>query len=152
MKKTRNRRSLRPTSSLVRNALFNILGDIEGLTFLDLFAGTGQIGLEAERRGAKVIYVEKDPRRAMEIKKVAKGKVIRGDALRVLDRLEDRPHIIFADPPYSFNDYHRLIEKALGALSPGGIFVLEHSKKESFGADEERVYGDTILSFWRKRG
>ncbi|MDQ7082793.1 MAG: RsmD family RNA methyltransferase [Aquificota bacterium] len=51
MKKTRNRWSLRPTSSLVKNALFNILGDIEGLTFLDLFAGTGQIGLEAERRG-----------------------------------------------------------------------------------------------------
>ncbi len=150
MKKTRKVQKLRPTSSLVKNALFNILGDIEGLYFVDLFAGTGQVGLEAERRGARVIYVEKNPARVEEIKKRAKGKVIRGDALRVLERLEEQPDIIFADPPYNFDRYKALIEKSLRALSPGGLFILEHDKRKRFDADEERRYGDTVLSFWRK--
>ncbi len=152
MKKTRKVRKVRPTSSIVKNALFNILGDIEGVTFLDLFAGTGQIGLEAERRGAKVIYVEKNPRQALEIRKKAKGKVIRADAVRILDKLEEEPEVIFADPPYGFEGYKLLIDKALRVLKPGGVFILEHDKRRSFGADEERTYGDTVLSFWRKEG
>ena len=138
----------RPTPSIVKNALFNILGDIEGLTFIDLFAGTGQIGLEAERRGAKVIFVERDHRRAMGIRKKTKGKVIRGDALKVLKKLKG--DIIFADPPYGYTKYESLIEIALGSLTEGGVFILEHSKKKSFGADRERIYGDTVLSFWWK--
>ncbi|RLJ71158.1 16S rRNA (guanine(966)-N(2))-methyltransferase RsmD [Hydrogenivirga caldilitoris] len=151
MKKTRRVQKLRPTSSLVKNALFNILGNIEDLAFLDLFAGTGQIGLEAERRGAQVIYVEKNPSRVLEIKKKAKGKVIRGDALKVLDRLDIQPNIIFADPPYNFEEYELLIHKSLKALAPGGLFILEHDKRKEFQADEVRIYGDTALSFWRKK-
>ncbi len=136
---------------MVRNALFNILGDIEGLLFLDLFAGTGQVGLEAERRGAQVIYVEKNPRRAADIKKKAKGRVIRGDSLKVLEQLKVQPEVIFADPPYNFELYKPLIEKALAVLASGGLFILEHDKRKEFSADETRLYGDTALSFWRKR-
>jgi len=150
VKKTRRVQKLRPTSSLVKNALFNILGDIEDLVFLDLFAGTGQIGLEAERRGAKVIYVEKSPKLVEGIRKKSKGKVIKGDVFRVIDRIEPRPDIIFADPPYSFENYKLLIDKALKVLKPGGVFILEHDKRIRFGADEERIYGDTVLSIWRK--
>ncbi|WP_457600590.1 RsmD family RNA methyltransferase [Hydrogenivirga sp.] len=150
MKKTRRVQRLRPTSSLVKNALFNILGDIEGLVFLDLFAGTGQIGLEAERRGAEVIYVEKNAKQVEEIKKRSSGRVIKGDVLKVLDRLDVQPDIIFADPPYGFERYKTLIEKCLSRLAPGGVFVLEHDKRKRWGADEERTYGDTVLSFWRK--
>jgi len=150
VKKTRRIQRLRPTSSLVKNALFNVLGDLEGLVFVDLFAGTGQIGLEAERRGAQVIYVEKSRPLADAIRKRAKGKVVRGDALKVLDRLEVQPDIIFADPPYSFKGYPLLIEKALRALRPGGVFVLEHDKRVRLSPMEERVYGDTVLSLWRK--
>jgi 16S rRNA (guanine(966)-N(2))-methyltransferase RsmD len=150
VKKTRKIRNLRPTSSLVKNALFNILGDIEGLVFVDLFAGTGQIGLEAERRGAQVIYVEKNPKRVSEIRRRAKGKVLKGDVLRVIEKIEPPPSIVFADPPYSFDQYKLLIEKALAVLEPGGILVIEHDKRKSLGAQEERVYGDTVLSFWRK--
>ncbi len=150
MKKTRRIQKLRPTSSLVKNAIFNILGDIEGLHFLDLFAGTGQIGLEAERRGAEVVFVEKNPRFAEEIKKRARGKVRRGDALRVLKKLDFRPDIVFADPPYAYGRYKELIESVLEILEPGGVFILEHDKRKSFGAQEERVYGDTVLSIWRK--
>ncbi len=150
MKKTRRVQKLRPTSSLVRNALFNILGDIEGLNFLDLFAGTGQIGLEAEKRGAKVVFVEKNGRLADEIRRKTRGKVVRGDALRVLGRLDFRPHIVFADPPYAFDRYRELIDRVLEILEPGGLFILEHDKRRSFGAHEERTYGDTVLSIWRK--
>lgn len=147
MKKTRK---IRPTSSLVRNAIFNILGDIEDLYFLDLFAGTGQIGLEAERRGARVVFVERDPKLAMEIRKKTRGKVIKGDAMKVLKKLDFKPHIVFADPPYAFERYAELIKAVLEVLEPEGVFILEHDKRKKFGAQEERVYGDTVLSIWRK--
>jgi len=55
-----------------------------------------------------------------------------------------------ADPPYTFKNYPLLLEKALRALKPGGVFVLEHHKRIRFSPTEERVYGDTVLSFWRK--
>ncbi len=152
MKKTRRIQKLRPTSSLVKNALFNILGDIEGLVFLDLFAGTGQIGLEAERRGARVIFVEKNPKLAEEIRKKTRGKVIRGDVLKILGKLDLKPDVVFADPPYAFERYKELIEEVMEVLEPGGVFVLEHDKRKRFGAEEERTYGDTVLSIWRKRG
>jgi len=134
----------------VKNALFNILGDIEGLCFLDLFAGTGQIGLEAERRGASVVFVEKDPRLVREIKERTKGKVIRGDVLKVLGKLNLRPDIVFADPPYAFDRYEELLRKVMGILRPGGVFLLEHEKRRRFSPEEERIYGDTVLSLWRK--
>ncbi len=134
---------------MVKNALFNILGDIDSLRFIDLFAGTGQIGMEAERRGAEVVFVEKNHRLAGEIKKRTRAKVIVGDVLKVIGKLEEAD-IIFADPPYSFKSYDELIEKALKKLSFGGIFILEHDKRKEFGADEVRKYGDTVLSIWIK--
>jgi 16S rRNA (guanine(966)-N(2))-methyltransferase RsmD len=150
VKKTRRPKDLRPTPSVVKNALFNILGDIEGLVFLDLFAGTGQIGLEAERRGAEVIYVERDPERAKRIRLKAQGRVIVGDVLRVLGRLGVSPDIVFADPPYGYRKYRDLIRKVMEVLKPGGVFILEHDRRTRLEADEERVYGDTVLSIWRK--
>ncbi len=150
MKKTRRSGDLRPTPSLVKNALFNILGDIRGLLFLDLFAGTGQIGLEAERRGAEVIFVEKNPVRAKRIRDKARGRVVVGDALRFLVRLDAEPDIVFADPPYGYSRYRDLIDRVLKVLKPGGVFILEHDKRTRFDPDEERVYGDTVLSIWRR--
>lgn len=143
---------MRPTPSLVKNALFNILGDISGLIFLDLFAGTGQIGLEAQRRGARVIFVEKNPKRVQDIKKKTTSKVVKADAVEFLRRFKGKAHIIFADPPYNFDRYEDLIREALKVLDEGGVFILEHFKKVSFEAQEERKYGDTVLSFWRKEG
>ncbi len=134
---------------MVKNALFNILGDIEGLRFIDLFAGTGQIGMEALRRGAKVVFVEKNPRLAREIKEKTQAKVITGDALKALGRIGEAD-IVFADPPYSYQSYPQLINKALSVLSCGGIFILEHDKRKEFGAKQVRRYGDTRLSLWIK--
>ena len=151
--KKRDLNYLRPTKSIVKNAIFNILGDISELKFLDLFAGTGQVGLEAERRGAKVTFVEKNRKLAQEIRKKTKtGKVVAGDAFRFLEKTKERFHVIFADPPYilSDKDYERLIKLALSKLEEGGVFILEHEKKKHFNAEEERQYGDTLLSIWTK--
>ncbi len=150
MEKARRKQKLRPTSDLVKQALFNMLGDIEGLVFFDLFAGTGQIGMTAEERGAEVIFVEKDPRNAENIKRKSRGKVIVGDVLRFLERSDIRADIIFADPPYNYKFYDKLIELSLKNLKEGGIFILEHSKKLDFAAQKKKVYGDTALSIWRK--
>ncbi len=148
---------LRPTSSKVRQALFNILYDVSGLVFADLFAGTGEVGITALKKGAKFVYfVEKDRKRVEKIKKSASKysinfRVYRADALKFLKNFDKKIDVIFADPPYDYKEYDKLIELALQKLSDEGIFVLEHRIGKSFGAEEERKYGDTVLSFWRKK-
>ncbi|WP_029522040.1 RsmD family RNA methyltransferase [Persephonella sp. KM09-Lau-8] len=150
-------KDLRPTSSKVRQALFNILYDVSGERFLDLFAGTGEIGITALKKGAEFVYfVEKNRKRAEEIKRKAlkfskNFKVVPVDALKFLKTYKDQPFdIIFADPPYNYKEYDKLIDMALKKLADGGVFILEHRSDKHFGADEERKYGDTVLSFWRK--
>ena len=157
-KKRKGFKDLKPTTGLVKNALFNILGNIKDLEFLDLFAGTGQIGLEAERRGAKVSFVEKHKKRAEDIKKkTQKGKVYTGDVLKVLPRLGEYD-IIFADPPYDYDKYKQLLREIVEHLSEGGLLIVEHFKKvdlrpltpKGLEFEEQRTYGDTVLSFFRK--
>ena len=157
-KKRKGFKDLKPTTGLVKNALFNILGNIKDLEFLDLFAGTGQIGLEAERRGAKVSFVEKHKKRAEDIKrKTQKGKVYTGDVLKVLPRLGEYD-IIFADPPYDYDKYKQLLREVVEHLSEGGLLIVEHFKKvdlrpltpKGLEFEEQRTYGDTVLSFFRK--
>ena len=157
MKKRKGFKNLKPTTGLVKNALFNILGNIKKLEFLDLFAGTGQIGLEAERRGAKSTFIEIHKKRAEDIKRKTKGKVYIGDVLKVLPRLE-KYDIIFADPPYDYNKYKQLLKEASKHLTEGGLLIVEHFKKvdlrpltpPTLDFEESRNYGDTVLSFFRK--
>ncbi|WP_340695129.1 RsmD family RNA methyltransferase [Hydrogenobacter thermophilus] len=151
MEKARRKSKIRPTSSLVKQAVFNILGDIEGTLFIDLFAGTGQMGFMAEERGAKVIFVEKNPKLAKEIEKKTKEKVVISDALKFLMSFDGTADIVFADPPYNYENYQKLIELAIKILNKGGFFILEHSKKVKFNSDKSKVYGDTVLSIWRKK-
>lgn len=144
--------TLRPTSGKVRQALFNILFDISGLTFVDLFAGTGEVGITALKKGAKFVYfVEKDRKRAQKIKERASKfsedfKVVGTDAVKFLKSFHDKVDVIFADPPYNYRHYDKLIKLALEKLSDGGVFVLEHRADRTFNADDERKYGDTTLS------
>jgi len=157
MKKRKGFKNLKPTTGLVKNALFNILGNIRELEFLDLFAGTGQIGLEAERRGAKSTFIEIHKKRAEDIKRKTKGKVYIGDVLKVLPRL-GKYDIIFADPPYDYDKYKQLLKEASRHLTEGGLLVVEHFKKvdlrpltpPTLDFEESRNYGDTVLSFFRK--
>jgi len=150
-------KNLRPTSNLVKQALFNILYDVSDVYFADLFAGTGEIGLTALKKGAKfVIFVEKDKKRAEQIKKKVSReyknyKVYTSDVIKFLKSYKGELFdVIFADPPYNYRDYKKLIELSLKKLKEGGTFILEHRSGLHFGADEERKYGDTTLSFWRK--
>jgi len=156
-KKRKGYKDLKPTTGLVKNALFNILGNIRGLDFLDLFAGTGQIGLEAERRGATVSFIEKHPKRVEDIRKKTKGRTYTGDVLKVLPRL-GRFDIIFADPPYNYGKYKELLREVVNHLNEGGLLIVEHFKKidlkpltpKGLDVEDERTYGDTVLTFFRK--
>jgi 16S rRNA (guanine966-N2)-methyltransferase len=154
----------------VKESLFNILHSVEGSSFLDLFAGSGNVGLEALSRGARfATFVEKDLRlvRTLEESLVHLGfatraEVIPADAERGLGRLVQKGNrfdIIFADPPYD----QGLVLSTLvcpdirKALTENGIIVLQHSareKPEGFQAQpwvvaDQRRYGDTVLSFLR---
>lgn len=174
--KSLKRLALRPTSDRLRETLFNVLGpDIAGSRFVDLFAGTGAIGIEALSRGAwEVVFVENHApaaaliRRNLESLGIRKGaKVLAVDALRGLERLAAKEKsktplydYIFLDPPYAAaKDYARVLE-FLGSgnlLAPGGIVIAEH--RRSFELPEEmgvlqcyRVLkqGDAALGFYRR--
>jgi 16S rRNA (guanine(966)-N(2))-methyltransferase RsmD len=152
----RKQSDLRPTSSKVKLAIFNILYDVSDKSFLDLFAGTGEIGLTALKKGAKFsTFVEINKRRANEIKKriskeFSNFKVIPTDSLKFLKKTDDKFDIIFADPPYSYKNYEELIEEALNKLPENGVFILEHKADKSFDAHKIKKYGDTMLSIWYK--
>lgn len=133
----------RPTSSQLRESLFNrCQGFIEGAEFLDLFAGTGAMGLEAISRRAKdVIFVEWDRAAADCIRRnlsslamVEKAQVIQGDVWKTLPKLRKQFDIIFADPPYGeklgsllFSTKVLMEVDAFDLLKPGGSFFLEEA-------------------------
>jgi len=162
--------ALRPTSDRLRETLFNILGPaIDDSVFVDLYAGTGAVGIEALSRGARAsIFVERhEPataliRRNLESLGVfGKAEILGVDVLRGLERLEARrvhAQFVFLDPPYaSTGEYERTLE-FLGdslILAPEGLVIAEHLRKralpERFGELElTRVVeqGDAALSFY----
>ncbi|MCR4818765.1 MAG: RsmD family RNA methyltransferase [Fretibacterium sp.] len=157
-------KEVRPTSGRVRSALFNILGTMEGRSFLDLFAGTGRMGLEAMKRGAgPVVWVESLRARAQAIEKEACGEggeniVLSLELRRALAWLSKRGRTfdyIFADPPYHEGWGAELLKvRGLeGLLAPEGVLVVEHSVREAliltpaWELTSERDYGETRLSF-----
>ncbi|MBE9546372.1 MAG: 16S rRNA (guanine(966)-N(2))-methyltransferase RsmD [Proteobacteria bacterium] len=159
---------IRPTSDMIKEALFNMLPSMEGKLFLDLFAGTGNIGLEALSRGAaKTVFVEVNTLFIEAIKRnlntcgfdsnyeIVSAPVEKG--LKLLGKRRDQFNIIFADPPYEKN----LIKKTLHLLdgsdliSEDGIMIIQHSLREELEGDvgnfiltDRRRYGDTIISFF----
>jgi 16S rRNA (guanine966-N2)-methyltransferase len=167
--------ALRPTSDRLRETLFNVLGEsVAGSRFIDLFAGTGAIGIEALSRGAtEVVFVENHPpavaliRRNLESLHIRSGAtVLATDALRGLEKLASRQKretpgydFAFLDPPYAAaKDYARVLEFFGSAklMGPGGVVVAEHLR--SFELPEKigtlRCYrvlrqGDAALSFYR---
>jgi len=168
--------ALRPTSDRLRETLFNVLGSaVAGSRFLDLFAGTGAIGIEAMSRGAsEVVFVENHPpaasliRRNLESLGIQSGVTVLGvDVLRGLGMLVSRKdtarhafNYVFLDPPYAAaEDYLRVLEFIAGAdlLASGGIVLAEHGRKfdlpDVFGALRRfRILkqGDAALSFYRR--
>ena len=163
--------ALRPTSDRLRETLFNILGPtVEDSTFIDLFAGTGAVGIEALSRGARsAIFIEQHAPAATLIRRNLDSLGIKAEAeihgvnvLRGLERLEAHnvhAQFIFLDPPYAeFQEYEDVLE-FLGdslLLAPGGRVIAEHLKKRALpeqvgGLELARVVeqGDAALSFYR---
>jgi 16S rRNA (guanine(966)-N(2))-methyltransferase RsmD len=158
----------RPTSDFLREALFDLLGSLQDKTFLDLFAGSGSVGLEAASRGARGVYfVEKNKNLVEVIKKniqtCCPGRnclIIAGDiefGLRGLFRKKCEFDVIFADPPYN-RDLVGVTLKALSkhkVLNKDGIVVFQHSIRENFSEPindniyqtDQRKYGDNALTF-----
>lgn len=154
----------RPTTDFARESLFNILNNRvywEETSALDLFSGTGSIALELVSRGCPyVVSVEQNQNhfnficRTQEMLGAKELYPVKADAFKYLQSLGQRFDFIFADPPYELPGIDSLpaiiFEKKL--LKPGGLFVLEHSKKFNFSLlphfSEERVYGNVHFSFF----
>ena len=130
--------SVRPTSDRVRESLFNALGQFFSGEVLDLYAGTGALGMEALSRGAgHAVFVEKDRRALAAIREnlrrtrlADRGEVLAGDVGRVLDRMltERRQfNLIFADPPYRIAtaEVEGVLSRLGLLLAPGGLVVIE---------------------------
>ncbi len=159
----------RPVLARIREALFNILGDMNGARVLDLFAGSGSIGIEAISRGAEVaVFVDSGAEQCAVIRDNLSscgvlGEVIRMDVYYALKRLsrEGRTFdFIFADPPYEQDYSLRTIEMAIGGglLALRGIMAITVRKTEelpeySGGCERlfDRRYGDTRLIMYGKR-
>ena len=167
---------IRPTSDRLRETLFNVLtaGNplaLEGSLWLDLFAGTGAVGIEALSRGAaKVYFVEKSKRAAELIRKnleslgvqAANYELLSQDALHAIRALAQRgtqPEYIFLDPPYAMKDAYDDTLHELADLSQfeRALVIVEHEKKFDPGEAVGRlrrgrklVQGDAALSFYRR--
>jgi len=165
---------IRPTSDKVKESLFSILagmlGSLDGCAALDIFAGTGNLGIEALSRGAGSAVFIDSGREALSI--IAKnleltglgdkGQVISRDFRSALSVLESRPErfgLVFIDPPYQ-KGLLQICLARLGespVLDDDAVVVAEHSSRESLGSEygtlqrcDSRVYGDTALAFFIK--
>jgi 16S rRNA (guanine966-N2)-methyltransferase len=147
---------VRPTADRVREAWMNILGDrLPGARVLDLFAGSGALGLEAVSRGAaSATLVELAPasldaiRRNIEALGVGERVTVRrGDAMRVVAQLGPRAFdLALADPPYTVAHAAALVS-AFRTVPFADLLAVEHSARENPGGDETRRYGDIALTF-----
>ena len=145
----------RPTLSVVRKSLFDILKPLQCNNFLDLFSGTGIIGFEAASRGVEnIIFVDKSIRAQALLRMNSKFfsgvnfEFIRKDSLSFIDS-NQKFDIIFADPPYDYPFLDNLIENAFLALNVGGKFILESMKYEFYSNPKrQKKFGDSYISFW----
>jgi 16S rRNA (guanine(966)-N(2))-methyltransferase RsmD len=150
----------------LRQSLFSILGDLEGVSFLDLFSGTGVLGIEAASRGADpVLLVEKDPRKKPTIQKnisFVEGHIdiVISPVERFLKSNTRGWDIIFLDPPFDFDAKGVLLDIA-GApphLNPGGLVLIHLHTAEKLSTErrdlllsDRREYGQSLLLFFRRK-
>ena len=159
-------KGIRPTQGMVKQAIFNLAGPgIEGANVIDLFAGSGALGIEALSRGAaRVIFVDREPRglailrqnlEALDLRE--RADVVRGDVVRWLEGSPEqivRAGFVFLDPPYD----DMVLDRALKVLDRqviGATVIAEHSRRQELPAlarsrvDRQRRYGDTMVTVLR---
>lgn len=161
--------AVRPTADRVKESLFSILADrVQGASVLDLFAGSGALGIECLSRGAeRAVFVDRG-RGSLEAVRdnvnragfADQAELVRGDALAAVRSLGEAGRtfdIVFADPPYEAGMAARVVAAVAGAdiVRPGGWLVVEHSVREEIPAAVEnlravrtRVYGDTVVTIF----
>lgn len=155
----------RPTTALAKESLFNILNNryhFEGLKVLDLFAGSGSIGLEfASREAENVIAVDFSGITFSFLKQVTQQLnlnnyiPIKGEAVKYLQHCSDSFDIIFADPPYGMQNINDIITTVIerNLLTTDGILIMEHDKYVRLPQEnlkENRKYGHSSFSFYGK--
>jgi 16S rRNA (guanine966-N2)-methyltransferase len=148
----------RPTADRVREALFSMLGDVGGARVLDLYAGSGALGIEALSRGAdSAVFVERDARALAAIERNlasvgAEASVVRQDVLRFLGRADGAFDLVFCDPPYdSAAGLAGPLAEHLPALCAEDARIVTESDKRNplvlpFPLLVERAYGDTRIA------
>jgi 16S rRNA (guanine(966)-N(2))-methyltransferase RsmD len=153
---------IRPSMDRMRESLFAILGDLGGSSFLDLFSGSGIIGIEAASRGAEpVVCVERDAGKRpviLENLSMVKSSITLRimNVERFIKGCSQHYDYIFLDPPFAMKGKEELVAAAGGLLAPDGTLMIHHPKEEIlperigglYRADR-RVYGGSILCFYR---
>lgn len=170
MGKSSSHGALRATSSRVREAVFNIAGqDMTDMIFVDLYAGTGTMGMEAMSRGARrVIFVESDPQRSRLLRETlddcgcrAKAEILNitaSDFMIFLTETGGRADVFYMDPPYDSDELESVLPLIArsGALNEDGIVLAEHGSSrvlpetvETLIKSKKYKYGDTVISLYR---
>ena len=156
-------KEVRPTTGKTLGALFSILGPLHGMSFLDLFSGTGRVAAEARKRGASIVTVELVRERASAIRRTLGDTShiqLCMDVRRALNWCEKRNmsfDVIFADPPYEMkwmSELPGILAVHAGLLKPDGAIVIERSESEPLMLEntpwelvDERWYGISVLDF-----
>jgi 16S rRNA (guanine966-N2)-methyltransferase len=148
---------VRPTTGKVREAIFSMLGSVEGARVLDLFCGSGALGIEALSRGAaQAVLVDTHPaptrRNVEDLDLGERARVVRSDAIRFLKRAEPGSFdLVLCDPPYRLADRLGvdLVQLIPGTLAGGGRVMVETSSRRPLTLElplvTERAYGDTLI-------
>lgn len=156
----------RPTTDFGREGLFNLLRsriDLPGKSVLELFAGTGMVGLEFLSRGCdSVTSIELDARAVRSMMDIAREwelddwEIVRGDALKFLQHSATQFDLIFADPPYDLDELEVLPQRIMegNLLVPNGWFILEHGERSDVSQlayyEETRKYGHVHFSLFHR--
>jgi len=154
-------RTTRPTSDRVRENAFNLIGPLDGASVLDLYAGSGAMGLEALSRGAAIctfVEFDRDACRTINAnldKLRLNATVLCQDVLRALATERRTFDLVFCDPPYGFADHARLAPHLVRVLAPNGLLVYETGAKtrpeiEGLNVRTSRKYGSARLTLFEQ--
>lgn len=154
-------KGVRPTTNRVKEALFSAIGrELDGLSVLDLFAGSGNLGIEALSRGAAhATFVEQDRRHAAVISAnlsrlglEAQSEVIISPAASFIKHCSGSFDLIFMDPPYDKALACQTAPLVYRLLKTGGLLIIEHSPNEKIemNAWKSRSYGDSVITYVRR--
>ncbi len=151
-------KGVRPTTDRVKQAVFSTIPfELAGTRVLDLFAGSGNLGIEALSRGSsEVTFVDSSKicirvieKNLKELQALDRAKIVRSDVRAFLEKCRDPFDVIFMDPPYNKGLASELAPHVYRVLKTGGVLVIEHSPNESIPIKpwKTRTYGDTMITY-----